>query len=148
MRWSDGPRSPEPKRHFAHRSLSVALAVAIAVLSAAFVLVHTSKVPARHPAPAGIVLTDQPGAHAIVPPNVPPANVTPPVPVNCDLFAIDNTPNCMFSALLDINYARSLEGVGPMVLPPNYTSMAPSQQLPPQSGVAQHTSAEEVSAPC
>jgi hypothetical protein len=51
------------------------------------------------------------------------------VAFNCDQSALDNTSDCIYSALLNINYARSLEGVGPMILPGNYTSMPPSEQL-------------------
>ncbi|HXQ44911.1 MAG TPA: IPT/TIG domain-containing protein [Acidimicrobiales bacterium] len=68
-------------------------------------------------------------SHAIVPPGHPPANVANQVPFNCDLYAIDDTPDCIFSSLLNIDYARSLEGVGPMVLPSDYAGLAPSQQL-------------------
>jgi len=68
-------------------------------------------------------------SHAIVPPNHPAANVPTQVPANCDLFAIDNTADCIFSTLLNINYARSLEGVGPMILPGTYFGMTPSEQL-------------------
>ncbi len=62
-------------------------------------------------------------SHAIVPPGHPPANVANQVPFNCDLYAIDNTPDCIYSSLLNIDYARSLEGVGPMVLPSDYAGL-------------------------
>ena len=45
------------------------------------------------------------------------------------MFVIDNSADCIYSALLDINYARSLEGVGPMILPVDYASLPPSEQL-------------------
>jgi hypothetical protein len=67
--------------------------------------------------------------HAIVPPNDPYANVPTVVPLNCDLFAVDDTTGCIYSTLLDIDYARSLEGVGPLVLPTNYLSLTPAEQL-------------------
>jgi hypothetical protein len=66
---------------------------------------------------------------AIVPPNHPFANVQEQVSFNCDNFAVDNTPDCIYSALLNINYARSLEGVGPMILPTDFTVLPPAQQL-------------------
>jgi hypothetical protein len=66
---------------------------------------------------------------AILPPNHPFSNVPAQVGLNCDMFAVDNTINCIYSALLDIDYGRSLEGVGPMILPGNYASLPPSQQL-------------------
>jgi hypothetical protein len=84
---------------------------------------HTPPGDARPTAPRHAVLT------AIVPPNHPLANVQNQVAFNCDQFAIDDTPDCIYSSLLNINYARSLEGVGPMVLPSDYTSLAPAQQL-------------------
>jgi hypothetical protein len=104
----------------------------VAVLGVAQVagLTHEPHVPHAHgphddavSAPARAVLT------AIVPPNHPYANVQNQVPFNCDQFALDDTPGCIYSALLNINDARSLEGVGPMILPGNYTSMPPSEQL-------------------
>ena len=77
--------------------------------------------------PSAAVLT----AHeqAIVPPNHPQANVQAQVPFNCDQFALDNTPACIYSALLNINYGRSLEGVGPMILPVDYPELPPAEQL-------------------
>lgn len=80
-------------------------------------------------APSDARLTAADQSRAIVPPNHPGANVPTQVAFNCDLYAIDETSDCIYSSLLNINYARSLEGVGPMVLPANYTSMAPYQQL-------------------
>jgi hypothetical protein len=75
------------------------------------------------------VLAAQDQSRAILPPDDPRANVPLQVFNNCDLFAIDDTPDCIYSTLLNINYARSLEGVGPMILPSDYPSMAPSEQL-------------------
>jgi hypothetical protein len=68
-------------------------------------------------------------AHAMVPPADPGSNIPLQVPVNCDNFAVDNTPGCIYSALVDINYGRSLEGVGPMILPTDYSVLPPSEQL-------------------
>jgi hypothetical protein len=129
MRWSDRPKAHESAPHPARRGVSVALAAAITMLGAIFALGPPSATGPSHRGASPALFTAQDGPHAIVPPNEPPANVTPPVPVNCDLFALDGTSDCMFSALLDINYARALEGVGPMILPADYTDMAPSQQL-------------------
>jgi hypothetical protein len=78
---------------------------------------------------AHAVLAASNRSNAIVPPNHPAANVPSQVGFNCDLYAVDNTDNCIFSALLNINYARSLEGVGPMILPGDYASLVPSEQL-------------------
>ena len=77
--------------------------------------------------PAVLAVDDQ--GRAILPPNHPSANVPAQVGFNCDLFALDNTPDCIYSALLDIDYARSIEGVGPMILPNDYVGLAPAQQL-------------------
>jgi hypothetical protein len=68
-------------------------------------------------------------AHAVVPPGDPGSNVPVQVPLNCDNFALDDTPGCLYSALVNINYGRSLEGVGPMILPADYPSLPPSEQL-------------------
>jgi hypothetical protein len=77
----------------------------------------------------GAVCTAVNPAHAMVPPADPGSNVPLQVPVNCDNFAVDNTPGCIYSALVDINYGRSLEGVGPMILPADYSVLPPSEQL-------------------
>ncbi|HXQ62362.1 MAG TPA: IPT/TIG domain-containing protein [Acidimicrobiales bacterium] len=77
----------------------------------------------------GVICGPARTAGATLPRSDPYANVQPQVGFNCDLFALDNTPDCIYSALLNINYARSLEGVGPMILPSDYASMAPSEQL-------------------
>jgi IPT/TIG domain len=88
-----------------------------------------TRAPGPTPVPRHLALVADDQSHAIVPPNNPYANVANLVPFNCDLYAIDNSPDCIYSSLLNINYARSLEGVGPMVLPSNYVDLPPAQQL-------------------
>src|SRR5476649_57086 len=114
--------------NMARRSVSITLCVAMALVVAAG-RTHTTR-PTHMP--QGDVLADAVRnlpSRAILPPNHPAANVQNQVGFNCDQFALDNTPNCIYSALLNISYARSLEGVGPMILPNNYAGLAPAQQL-------------------
>lgn len=42
---------------------------------------------------------------------------------------IDNTGGCTNALLMDINHARALEGVRPMVLPSNWYTLTPAEQL-------------------
>ena len=71
------------------------------------------------------------GASGIVPPSNPSVNVSPQVMPRCTLTPVDDTSaGCIDSVLHNINYARSLEGLGPMVLPSDYaTDPVPVQQL-------------------
>ncbi len=58
-------------------------------------------------------------AAGIVPPSNPSASVPPQVMPRCS--AVDDTSaGCIDSVLHNINYARSLEGLGPLVLPSSY----------------------------
>jgi len=69
------------------------------------------------------------GATAILPPDNPSASVPPQVMPACTTVG-DHTAGCIDSVLHNINYARSLEGLGPLVLPPDYaTDLVPVQQL-------------------
>ncbi|HEY7947215.1 MAG TPA: IPT/TIG domain-containing protein [Acidimicrobiales bacterium] len=117
MRECGGARS-DNGRHGVSRRLSILPAVLALSFGAIVGLAPTTAVDAAAGRPA-----------TFLPPANPPSNVRSQVPFNCDNFAIDNTPNCIYSALLNINYARSLEGVGPMVLPISYASMPPAEQL-------------------
>jgi hypothetical protein len=97
----------------------------VAVLVAVLGTGHTyDRATVTHDALAAAV-----APRAILPPNHPYANVQSQVGFNCSQSVLDNTPGCIYSALLNINYGRSLEGVGPMILPSDYTSLAPAQQL-------------------
>ena len=83
---------------------------------------------------SAVVLTTAPnaaGAAGIVPPSYPSGNIPPQVMPDCTLSPVDDTsPVCIDSVLHDINYGRSLEGLGPMVLPSDYASdLVPLQQL-------------------
>ncbi len=71
------------------------------------------------------------GAAGIVPPSNPSVDVPPQVTPACTTSPVDDTSaQCIDSVLHDINYARSLEGLGPMVLPSGYASdPVPVQQL-------------------
>ena len=71
------------------------------------------------------------GATGLLPPSNPSVNVSPQVVPACTLTPVDDTsPGCIDSVLHNINDARSLEGLGPMVLPNNYaTDSVPVQQL-------------------
>jgi hypothetical protein len=72
-------------------------------------------------------------AHAtgIVPPANPAVNVPPQVVPHCTATPVDDTSaGCIESILHNINYARSLEGLGAMILPSGYaTDFVPVQQL-------------------
>jgi hypothetical protein len=77
-------------------------------------------------------LPDKAQAAGILPPNNPPSNIAP----NPDFLnicssngSIDNSTACMDAALAAIDNARSQEGVGPMVLPSNFLSLSPGEQL-------------------
>jgi hypothetical protein len=71
------------------------------------------------------------GAAGIVPPTKPAVNIPPQVVPRCTFTPVDDTSTgCIDSVLHDINYARSIEGLGPMVLPSGYASdPVPTQQL-------------------
>ncbi len=71
------------------------------------------------------------GAAGIVPPSDPPANISPQVTPVCNFAVVDDTSaSCIDSVLHDINRARWVEGLGPMVLPSDYaTDPVPLQQL-------------------
>jgi hypothetical protein len=73
-----------------------------------------------------IVITTAPmgaGASGILPPANPATNMSPQVMPRCSITPVDDTSaGCINSVLHNINYARSLEGLGPMILPSNYAS--------------------------
>src|SRR6202162_2769404 len=63
------------------------------------------------------------GASGIVPPSNPPVSAPPQVMPRCSVSPVDDTSaGCINSVLHNINYARALEGLGPLILPPNYAS--------------------------
>ena len=101
----------------ASSSLLRAALMVIAGLASTLVAVTTAPVPAS--------------ATGIVPPSNPSVNVSPQVMPDCTLTPVDDTSaGCIDSVLHNINYARSLEGLGPMVLPSGYaTDTVPMQQL-------------------
>ena len=69
------------------------------------------------------------GASGIIPPSNPAASVPPQVIPACSLSPVDDkSSGCTDSILHDINYARWLEGLGPLVLPGNYASDAVAVQ--------------------
>jgi IPT/TIG domain len=76
-------------------------------------------------APHGIAA----GAADILPPSNPTVNVPPQVMPHCSTSPVDDTSTaCIDSVLHNINYARSLEGLGSMVLPSTYASDTVAQQ--------------------
>jgi IPT/TIG domain len=114
------------------RDMSFSLSGAGVILVVIFSMVITfvgTQTQNRTPLSRHLVLTADDQPHAILPPNNPYSNIPSQVPFNCDLYALDDTPDCIYSSLLNINYARSLEGVGPMVLPSNYVDLPPAEQL-------------------
>jgi hypothetical protein len=103
-----------PRRH--ERALQRAGAAFVAVISGAGLL----SVGAGEAAAAGLV-----------PPANPTTSVPPQVMPACSVSPVDdNSAGCIDSVLHNINYARSLEGLGPLVLPSTYASdPVPVQQL-------------------
>jgi hypothetical protein len=76
--------------------------------------------------------TTPPAAAAgILPPSNPTVSMPPQVMPDCSLSPVDDTSaGCIDSVLHNINEARSLEGLGPLVLPSDYaTDPVPAQQL-------------------
>ncbi len=75
------------------------------------------------PAPASA------GASGIVPPSNPSASVPPQVMPRCSISPVNDTSaGCIDSVLHNINYARSLEGLGPLVLPSSYATDSVAMQ--------------------
>ena len=69
------------------------------------------------------------GASGIVPPSNPSFSVPPQVTPRCSTSPVDDTSaGCIDSVLHNINYARSLEGLGPLVLPSNYATDSVAMQ--------------------
>jgi hypothetical protein len=97
-------------------ALSRAIAV-IALIGSAIMLMSGSSTPA--------------GATGIVPPSNPATNIPPQVMPACSLTPVDDdSSGCIDSVLHNINYARYLEGLGPLVLPIGYAGdSVPVQQL-------------------
>ncbi len=63
------------------------------------------------------------GASGILPPSNPAASVPPQVMPACSFSPLDDTSTgCSDSILHNINYARWIEGLGPLVLPSDYAS--------------------------
>jgi hypothetical protein len=84
----------------------------------------------RTPAPSTTSVSSHERSNALLPPSNPYSNVTPEVNFQCSYgTTVDDSPGCIYSLLVNIDYARSLEGVGPMILPTNYATLAPPQQL-------------------
>ena len=80
--------------------------------------------PAPSPAPAAV-------HHGIVPPAEPPSNIAPsPNFLNsCSGTTYDDSSGCVNASLAAITNARAQEGLGPMVLPSNWTSLTVEQQI-------------------
>lgn len=69
------------------------------------------------------------GAAGIVPPTNPTSDVPPQVVPACTSTPADNNSvGCIDSVLHNINYARSLENLGPLVLPSGYSSDSVTMQ--------------------
>ena len=68
------------------------------------------------------------GASGIVAPAKPSVNVPPQVMPACTITPDDHSAGCIDSVLHNINYARTFEGLGPLVLPNNYASQTVSMQ--------------------
>src|SRR5580700_10482320 len=66
--------------------------------------------------------TPMASATGILPPNDPSANIPFEYTPNC-------ATDCTATLVTDTNYARAQEGVGPMVLPSDYATLTPAEQL-------------------
>jgi hypothetical protein len=131
MRGRSGARLRHGNMHNrTRRRALITVCVGVTLLTAMTgILSSTQSSQATHmPQPKTVRLVSA-QAHAIVPPNHPFANVSSQVNFTCNGFVIDNSANCIYSSLLNINYGRALEGVAPMILPTNYATMPPAQQL-------------------
>jgi hypothetical protein len=107
------------RHHPGARAITTTLArAAVAVAAAAgFVVVAV----AASPVPAD--------ASGIVPPTDPSVNVPPQVMPRCTTVSVDDTSAaCINSVLHNINYARSLENLGPLVLPSTYAGDTVAEQ--------------------
>jgi hypothetical protein len=76
---------------------------------------------------AGILVPSRAGAAVLPPADPPDTQPTPSMLAQCSSPA--SGPSCDAAVLPAIDYARSLEGVGPMVLPANYESLPGPEQL-------------------
>ena len=110
-------------RRHQHGARAVSRSVARAALAAAAALGSLTVVVAVAPGEAH--------AAGIVPPANPAVNIPPLVVPRCTPSPVDDTSaGCIDSVLHNINYARSLEALGPMVLPGSYAGdSVPLQQL-------------------
>jgi hypothetical protein len=110
-------------RRHQHGARAVSSSVARALLAAAAGIGALTVVAA--------VATVEAHAAGIVPPANPAVNIPPQVAPRCTPTPVDDTSaECIDSVLHNINYARSLEALGPMVLPGTYAAdSVPLQQL-------------------
>jgi hypothetical protein len=68
-------------------------------------------------------------ATAILPPNNPPTNILPALPLSsCNQAADDTSTACTNAMLYDIDVGRVDEGLGPLILPSNYASLTLAEQ--------------------
>ncbi|MGI0151925.1 MAG: hypothetical protein ACREC5_08320, partial [Thermoplasmata archaeon] len=89
----------------------------------------STTVPAPHPSPAPAPPPTV--THGILPPHNPAANI-PPQPnflPSCSGTQYDDSSGCVNTTLEAIANARQAEGLGPMVLPGNWYSLTPQEQL-------------------
>ena len=94
------------------------MVLTLLILSAAQLLRAAPARAGASPAPAWAAILANPAS-----------NVPEEVPVMCNTGAVDNSPACIQSALHDINHARALEAVKPMILPAAYPSLPVDAQV-------------------
>jgi hypothetical protein len=73
-------------------------------------------------------MTATPASAAILPPANPP-DIQPSGAMNQDCWPPASTSSCNAASLASINAARAVEGVGPMILPSNFSSLDAPEQL-------------------
>ncbi len=92
---------------------------------------HPAPAATRHPAPPKTTTPPAPVAsHGILPPANPAANIaaSPDFTSTCRQDSTESAP-CIAAATQATTAARAAEGLGAMVLPSNYSTLSPAEQL-------------------
>ncbi|HUI03017.1 MAG TPA: hypothetical protein VLZ77_05720 [Acidimicrobiales bacterium] len=85
----------------------------------------------RPPAPARAPAPRPAPTRGLVPPAVPAANIAPQPNFlqSCSGTQYDDSAGCVGAALAAIAHGRAAEGLGPMVLPSNWSGLTPQEQV-------------------
>jgi len=116
----NGTTVAEPDKHrTGRRVLTLALTVAVAVLTV--VVVHEVTHPVRLAPPIGTAVV-VPGQRTNVLPD-------PDFLTACSSSTYDDSATCVDTTVQAIDHARAEEGVAPLVLPSNWYQLTPAEQL-------------------